>query len=373
VSDPRSPFGLASWRQRLPLIWLRRGAWARALWPVSQLYGWVWWLRERLYRWGILPSHRLPVPVVVVGNVVVGGAGKTPTVVQIVRHLQARGWRPGVVSRGHGREGDAPCLVTPERLPQEVGDEPCLLAQATGVPVVVARRRVAAAEALLAWHPEVDVVVSDDGMQHWALQRDVTVVLFDRRGTGNGWLLPAGLLRQPWPARAWGGGPLLVLQTGQAPLPDSPWPVFTATRRLSAVAHNAWGQPCALADLTTQAPSRRWGALAGIAQPEAFFEMLREQGLDIAQALPLPDHADAQSLRLAIAAAPAADAWLCTEKDAVKLFALLRHSATACPPVWAVPLEQSLATGFWTALDAALPRAPVQRQALSSPHGHQTP
>lgn len=138
-----------------------------------------------------------PVPVLVVGNLVVGGSGKTPLVAAIVEALAARGWHPGILARGHGaRRGDAR-LVAPDDDPEHAGDEPLLLAQLTGRPVAVGRRRAEALAALLAAHPEVDVVVSDDGLQHAALPRSVEIAVFDARGAGNRRLLPAGPLREP--------------------------------------------------------------------------------------------------------------------------------------------------------------------------------
>ena len=352
----------SSWRHQLQQAWLQRGPLAITLWPISWLYGTVWAVRTLLYRLGIQRCHRLPVPVVVVGNVVVGGAGKTPTVIQIVRHLQAAGWRPGVISRGHGRAGEAAQAVTSPGDPALVGDEPTLIAQATRVPVVVGRDRAQAGRHLLAQHPGVNLIVSDDGMQHWALHRDVTVVVFDARGTGNGWLLPAGLLREPWPARPWGKGPLLVVQTAPASLPQNPWPTYAAQRRLAPYAIQAQGQQRTMAEFQSMATL---GALAGIAQPDAFFGMLRQLGLPLRHSLALPDHASATDLLAALANHPEVTTWLCTEKDAVKLFPATRNASASSPQVWAVPLEQAIEPAFFGVLDAALP--------LSSRHGHQTP
>lgn len=369
AESPHPTPALNRWTQALQRAWLQRGPLARLLWPVAWLYGRLWALRALLYRQGVLHSTRPPLPVVVVGNVVVGGAGKTPTVIGLVRHLQQQGWHPGVISRGHGGRHIAPTPVTATSSPADVGDEPTLIARATGVPVMVGRQRVAAAQALMAQSPEVDIIVSDDGMQHWALQRDVTLVVFDARGTGNGWLLPAGLLREPWPAPAWGSGPLFVLQTGGPtagahPTHAGPVPAYTAQRQLAAHALNAQGDSRALADFQ-HLP--RLGALAGIAQPQAFFGMLQVQGLRLDHTLALPDHADATALWQALATFDADVVWLCTEKDAVKLF-------PALPPgtfhrVWAVPLEQTLDPALLDALDDAL--EPLQ--GLSSRHGHQTP
>lgn len=356
---------------RLSQAWLRRGLIACALWPVSLLYGWAWRLRGLFYRLGWLASTKLPVPVVVVGNVVVGGAGKTPTVIALVQHLQARGLRPGVVSRGHGRQGPA-VLQVDARTPSTLsGDEPLLIAQHTGVPVFVGHKRVAAAQALLAKHPSVNVLVSDDGMQHWALQRDVTVVVFDERSTGNGWLLPAGLLREPWPAQPWGPGPLLVLQydgVARSIHPATPQgTVFAGTKQLAPYALDATGQRHAL-----PLAAAHIGAVAGIAQPHKFFSMLKAQGVTLQCTLALPDHAPAAQLAQALQAAqqqhPHITHWLCTQKDAVKLWDYPRSAAV--PPPWAVPLVAQLPPDLWQALDAALsshPWTPNSSNSSSAP------
>jgi len=186
---------------RLPQTWLGRGPLARLLWPLSQLYLVAEASRRALYRIGWLQVERLPVPVIVVGNVLAGGAGKTPLVMALVEHLQRRGWHPGVISRGHGRGDDLCREVLPELDAQLCGDEPLLIVRRTAAPVFVAAQRVQAGRALLRAHPEVDIIVADDGLQHHSLGRDLNIAVFDERGTGNGWLLPAGALREPWPRR----------------------------------------------------------------------------------------------------------------------------------------------------------------------------
>ncbi|MES2424874.1 MAG: tetraacyldisaccharide 4'-kinase, partial [Pseudomonadota bacterium] len=186
----------------LQQAWTRRGPLALALWPLSQLYRVLITLRRRLYQLGVFSSIRMPVPVVVVGNVVAGGSGKTPLVLALVRHLQQRGLQPVVVSRGHGRS-DATCREVLEySSAAETGDEPLLLRRATGAPVFVAPRRADAARAALARYPQTRVIVCDDGLQHLALQRDVEICVFGDASIGNGWLLPAGPLREPWPRHA---------------------------------------------------------------------------------------------------------------------------------------------------------------------------
>lgn len=346
----------AATESALRQAWQARGPLARLLYPLSLLYRVLLAARRLMYAWGWRRTVRLQVPVLVVGNVVVGGAGKTPTTIAVVRHLLARGWRPGVVSRGHGRQGNAAAAVGAQSRPADTGDEPLLLQRATGVPVWVARDRAAAGRALLQAHPAVDVIVCDDGLQHLALARDLEVVVFDDRGLGNGWLLPAGLLREPWPRRS--DVPALVLH--QQWRPSQPFcPGFVARRALGDEAVDGQGQPTALAALANNpAPLC---ALAGIARPEVFFDMLAERGLTLAQRWPLPDHADLGALWPdLLPQCPPGATVLCTEKDAVKLWPLL---GVTSPRVLAVPLVLTPEPDFFAALDAQ----------LSSKHGPQTP
>ncbi|MBS0291810.1 MAG: tetraacyldisaccharide 4'-kinase, partial [Proteobacteria bacterium] len=245
---------------RLRRAWGRRGPLAVALWPLSLLYRALTALRRTLYRMGLMRRERLPVPVIVVGNVIVGGAGKTPVTVAVVRHLRAAGWRPGVISRGYGRTTNDCREVLPTASAADVGDEPLLIAREAGVPVFVARRRIDAGRALLAAHPATDIIVCDDGLQHLALARDVEICVFNDEGLGNGWLLPAGPLREPWPRAV-----DLVLHAG--PPPGGPAPQFSLSRALAPYAVDASGRQVALAQLRGQALH----ALAAIARPQDFF------------------------------------------------------------------------------------------------------
>lgn len=313
--------------------WQRRGALAVALWPLSLLYGALMALRRALYRVRLLRSHRLPVPVIVVGNVIAGGAGKTPVTLAVVRHLQAAGWQPGVISRGYGRT-TADCReVLPASTAAEVGDEPLLIARASGAPVFVARQRAEAAAALLAAHPATNILVCDDGLQHLALARDLEICVFNDEGVGNGWLLPAGPLREPWPRKV-----DLVLHAG--PAPGGSAPQFALSRGLATHAVDASGGRVPLA----QMQGRPLHALAAIARPQDFFAMLRARGLAPAHEEALPDHYDFNSWqrksdkRLQL---------ICTEKDAVKLW-------PAHPDALAVPLAMHIAPAFFEALDARL-------------------
>jgi len=315
--------------------WTQRGALARLLWPLSLPYGALTALRRAAHAGR---AEKLPVPVVVIGNVIAGGAGKTPVTLAVAEHLKARGWQPGIVSRGWGRAADDCREVTPDADPRTAGDEPLLLRRRAGVPVFVARRRAQAARALLAAHPHCDVLICDDGLQHLQLARDVEIAVFDARGTGNGWLLPAGPLREPWPRPA-----DLVLQTEAAAnalaLPPGAQ-FFQASRALAHEAVRADGTRVPLAALHGQPLT----AVAGIARPEAFFAMLRAAGLTLAQTRALPDHYDfAGWQRLP----DERQQLICTEKDAVKLWPLM-------PAALAVPLALDVPPAFFEALDGRL-------------------
>ncbi len=338
VGAVSQPTGLAA---RLQRAWRGRGPLAWSLRPLAVVFGTLAGLRRGLYRAGLLRAQRLPVPVIVVGNVVAGGAGKTPVVAAVVERLQALGLRPGIVSRGYGRRGEDCREVLPTSSPAESGDEPLLLARRCGVPVFVAPRRAEAARALLAKYPGTQILVSDDGLQHLALARDLEVCVFDERGAGNGWLLPAGPLREPWPRHA----DLVLHPPGTAvPLPAG-GQAFTVARRLADQAVRADGTRRPLADFAHEPVL----ALAGIARPEAFFAMLRGAGVSPQRTLALADHHDFDATPPEL---PPGLAVLCTEKDAVKLW-------RTHPQAWAVPLDVAIDPGFWDAFERLLhPLAP---------------
>jgi tetraacyldisaccharide 4'-kinase len=331
--------------RRLEQAWLTRGRLALALLPLAWLFAALVGLRRLLYRIGWLSSHRLPVPVIVVGNLIVGGAGKTPTVMAIVELLRRHGHRPGIVSRGHGRRGDRIVDVRSDTPASESGDEPLLLRIRLGVPVVVGRDRVAAARELLRLHPATDVLVSDDGLQHLRLARDAQVLVFDSRGIGNGWLLPAGPLREPMPAVPPPGAVVLY----NAPRPSTRWAGHLAQARLQGVVglRQWWaGQPAsleALAALTRQPVF----AAAGMAQPARFFDMLDAAGLNVRRC-PVPDHHDYATLPWPLGTADV----VVTEKDAVKL----RPERIGSTRVWVAPLDFHPGAAFDAALLALLPR-----------------
>ena len=353
---------------RITDAWQRKGPLACALWPLSVLYASLGALRRGLYRAGVLKSWRAPVPVVVVGNVIAGGAGKTPVTIHLVQALQAAGWRPAVISRGYGRasaNSDAAIAVTADSDPHQVGDEPLLIAQRTNAPVFVANKRTDAARAALLADGAIDVLVCDDGLQHLALARDVEIAVFNAQGVGNGWQLPAGPLREPWPrpldiALYAGPAPAQLAATGAAA-----WPV---ERQLADYAITQDGRQVPLASLRGRAVH----AVAAIAYPQEFFAMLRGAGLDLTRSDALPDHANLADPQLlaqlglnTMPTTPAAGAaarstidapvLLCTEKDAHKLWSI-------APQALAVPLQVGIDPAFAAHVIALLrQRCPASR------------
>ncbi len=273
--------------------------------PLSLLFGLLAAVRRALYRAGVLKSEQLPVPVVVVGNITVGGSGKTPLTLWLAQQFIEEGWHPGIVSRGYGGSAVAPQAVSPDDSPAETGDEPLLMAQRELCPVWIGRDRAAAARALLAAHPGCDVILADDGLQHYRLRRDAEIAVVDgHRRFGNGFLLPAGPLREP--VSRLNKVDAIVVNGGAASAGQYPMQLR------GELFHNLLNP-----ELSAQASDfggMRLHALAGIGHPERFFKYLESQGLTISRH-PLPDHHRYTPDDIAIADA---DAVLMTEKDAVK-------------------------------------------------------
>jgi len=331
---------MASVRTRLQLtlvdVWQGRGPIAWLLSPLSVLHYLGYSARRALYALAILRQARLDVPVVVIGNLYVGGTGKTPLTIELVRAVAARGWRPGVVSRGYGGAGATARMVRPDDTARDVGDEPLLIARATRAPVAVARNRASAAQLLRARHPECNVIVADDGLQHWPLARDMEIALLHYRGLGNGWLLPAGPLREP-------RGRLdevdAIVCNGDVPAIRSSAARFAMQARLGnarPLQDDSAAQ--SLESIAAEQKHKQWRivAAAGIGMPDRFFSMLRTSGLVIDE-LPLADHFD-------FVANPfsglAADRILITEKDAVKCVANPALAGDA--RIWVVPLATEI-------------------------------
>lgn len=318
--------------------------------PFSLLFYLLSGLRRRLYRMHWLTSRRLPVPVIVVGNISVGGTGKTPMVTHLAAMLSARGYTPGVVSRGYGGNTQVPRIVEPDSSPELVGDEAILLARRCQCPVVVGPDRFANGERLLAQFP-CDVIICDDGLQHYALARDIEIIMLDgQRGLGNRLLLPAGPLRET--AKRLLRADLLVSTGDGLPYPGA---FQQQLRQLAAVNLTDFNKTKALRDFSGETPM----AIAGIGHPQRFFSALQQQGLDI-QTLAFADHhpfsaQDFLPFR--------SQSILMTEKDAVKC------SEFAQDNMWFVPIEAVIDAGFDEHLLDLLQQAKQQKQSTEDADG----
>ncbi len=314
--------------------WSTRGVIAFALWPLSKLFGLILNFRFGLLVMGYRQQVKLDVPVIIVGNIFIGGTGKTPMVIYLVEQLRRAGWTPGVISRGYGVKVEQVQEVTFDSLAADVGDEPLLIVQRTSCPMMVGRRRVESAQRLLLQHPEVDVIISDDGLQHYALARDVEILMFDQRGIGNGFLLPAGPLREPARRRR----DFTVLNSAQSnTLKGIGEPIFDMQLQIGDLINLQ--QPELHQPISTLY-GKRILAAAGIGNPQRFFDMLSAQGLKFT-ALPLPDHF---SFAPELFRHEDAEIILITEKDAVKCrqIADLRED----PRIWLVPVTAELDVSF---------------------------
>jgi tetraacyldisaccharide 4'-kinase len=303
-----------SWLNR---IWYDRGAPPWWLLPLSLAYGAVAGSRRYLYAKHLRKSTQVSLPVVVVGNLSVGGTGKTPLVCWLVARLTDLGFKPGVVTRGHGGSSGSVRLIGPADDPKVVGDESILLARRSGVPVAIGRDRPAASQLLV--NAGCDVIVSDDGLQHYALARDCEIVVIDGdRRFGNGWLLPAGPLRET-PARM-AAADAIVVNGGRALLDGAFSMRLEAKSALSLVGN--------VSKALDEFAGRTVHAVAGIGNPERFFNMLRSHGIEVV-GHPLPDHAQLRSGDIFFSDERPV---LMTEKDAVKC------GNIAGPRHWYVPV-----------------------------------
>lgn len=320
----------------LPHYWDSINLLSILLLPVSGLFCLLAKLRALFYRKGWLASYRAPVPVIVVGNINVGGTGKTPLIIELVKQLQARGHKPGVISRGYGGHASSwPQQVTAESTAQQVGDEPVLIFQRCSCPLVVGADRRADIELLLQ-QAECDVILSDDGMQHYALQRDLEIAVIDaQRQLGNGFCLPSGPLRET--AARLLTVDLVLLNGGGS---------TQASFKLAAGACEPSGQSDLPSRALTEFKNRQVHAVAGIGHPQRFFTMLQQNGIEVIPhafsdhyAYQLDDLQFADDLPV-----------LMTEKDAVKCrdFPLTQH--------WSVPVTAELSAAAQQQLDQILQR-----------------
>jgi tetraacyldisaccharide 4'-kinase len=316
---------MAHWLQKQ---WLGYTCWHILLMPLSWLFGLISFARKSLYKYGWLRSYRLVVPVIIVGNINVGGTGKTPLVIWLAEQLKIAGYKPGIISRGYGGTSKDIQYVLPNSNPQEVGDEPVLIAKHSNCPVFVSPNRVAAGQALLKAHPKCNILISDDGLQHYRLQRDVEIAVLDgAKGFGNGTLLPAGPLREP----------ISRLSTVDAVVSNGKPTHISIAKNSTKISFSEMqlesGFFYNLIDNNLKCDAQSFAnqqvlAVAGIGNPERFFQQLQRLGLNF-KSLALPDHYNFKSSDFNQISA---DIVVMTEKDAVKCVSI------AQPNYWVLPV-----------------------------------
>ena len=355
--------------------WQRKAAWLWLLLPISWLYGGLIRLRHQAYKLGWFASFRAPVPVMVIGNITVGGSGKTPLIIALVDYLQQQGVKVGVISRGYGGDSSQmPALVTKESLPSTVGDEPCLIVNMTAVPMAVCPNRQQAIETLLAVHPDLQLIIGDDGLQHYALQRDIEWIVVDvARGFGNQQLLPTGFLREPM-ARLTDATVIyhkksdveLVSERNEYLDQHSNKSLTMQLQpdglHLLLSKHDSHGLDEVISSAVTSAPKagELVHAVSGIGYPQRFFATLNTLGFEVIEH-PYPDHHDFSLTELLqYSQYPI----IVTSKDAVKIKIILLKSAAEkntndeyqdlVSRLWVLPVTAELSDACYQTLQQQL-------------------
>ena len=363
-----------SFFRKAPKFWERRGPTSLLLWPLSCLYGLVIRVRKLILDTGLVKQKPAPVPVIIVGNIRVGGTGKTPIVIALAERLSQLGWRPGIISRGYGSSNSSsqttPLQVSSNSDPALVGDEPVLIAKRTHdqFPIWVFPKRQKSIQALLKHSPNVNVIISDDGLQHSGLARwpareggrDIEFVVRDGRGEGNRFLLPAGPLREPATR-----GRDATLFTGKSKGVESkigPQDEYYLGRRAFSLLGNLGNayqliNPTNTQTLTQMADSylpNKITAVAALGNPQRFFDDLLKQGI-AGKTIPLPDHA---TYAPEFFSKINAQCILITEKDAVKCAAITDER------IWVVPMSLTLPDSMAEWLQSILQRPDPYRYTL---------
>ena len=322
--------------------WNNQAKWLIVLRPLSWIYRAGFLLNKKLYQMGIKSSYQAPIPVMVIGNITVGGSGKTPLLIQLVNYLHSQNVRVGVISRGYGGKGPFPAYVDLESVPDIVGDEPCLIVQSTGVPMVVGSNRQRSIEYLLSKH-ELDLIISDDGLQHLALERQIEWIVLDQnRGLGNQKLLPEGYLREP-PSRLNTG---TVIEHAAEPGSALNMHLEVATPYLLNAVEG-----------TPFNPADNFYAVVGIGFPQRFYKTLDSMGIHQFQGHEFPDHYDYEITDLQF---EDGNPIITTEKDAVKLLPLLKQNPDFKREIWVVPVEAVLSPDCYEVLHQQLQQLGIQ-------------
>ena len=329
--------------QHVQAAWHKKASWLIVLRPLSLLYRLIFELNKTLYTVGLKKKYTAPIPVMIIGNITVGGSGKTPLLIQLVKYLQQQGVRVGVISRGYGGKGPFPVLVNALSEPDIAGDEPCLIVQSTHVPMAVGPNRQASIELLLK-SEKLDLIISDDGLQHWALARQIEWIVLDQnRGLGNEKLLPEGYLREP-----------------KSRLNRSTVIEHTKIARAQRNMHLEIGQPYLLnpnSSTNTFDAKQYFNAVVGIGFPQRFYQTLNKLGVNQYQAHEFPDHHDYEIADLSFGNS---DAIITTEKDAVKFKTLLKQHPEFNIPIWVVPVEAVLSSDCYDLLRQQLQQVGIQ-------------
>ena len=306
--------------------WNKNAKWLIVLRPLSWLYQSGFAVNKWLYSSGIKKTYKAPIPVMIIGNITVGGSGKTPLLIQLVKYLQQNQIRVGVISRGYGGKGPFPALVTLDSVPETHGDEPCLIVQSTDVPMAVGSSRQDSIVLLLKNY-DLDFIISDDGLQHWALERQLEwIVLDNNRGLGNQKMLQEGYLREPV-SRLKNS---TVIEHAHQPLSDLNMHLEVAEPYLLNPSF----------DQSDRFDSQQaYYAVVGIGFPQRFYHTLESIGVYQFQCHEFPDHHDYEIDDLQF---EDTNPIITTEKDAVKLLPLLKKHPSFSREIWVVPVEAVL-------------------------------
>ena len=358
--------------------WQRQALWLWLLLPISWLYGLITILRRQAYKIGLLSSYRAPIPIMVIGNISVGGSGKTPLIIALVNELQSRGVKVGVISRGYGGDtSQMPALVNIDSLPNVVGDEPCLIVSMTGAAMAVCPNRQQAVTTLLDAYPDLQLIIADDGLQHYALQRDIEWIVVDSaRGFGNKQLLPTGFLREPM-SRLEGANVIYheKLETGVVYQDNNTLPLASRSTMhlMPDKLQRLWQLKLTDAKTTDSKvkidmPEKgsQVHAVSGIGYPQRFFDTLDSIGFEVI-GHPYPDHYD---FSLAELLQYRDYPIVITSKDAVKIRALLVEYTSKqalsdeyeelASRLWVLPVTAVLSDSCYDNLDEQLKTLGIQ-------------
>ncbi len=330
--------------QNIQNAWNKQAKWLVVLRPLSWIYQAGFHFNKKMFDAGLKARYTAPVPVMIIGNITVGGSGKTPLLIHLVKYLQLKNVRVGVISRGYGGKGPFPAPVTLDAVPEMVGDEPCLIVQSTQVPMVVGSNRQACIELLLKHH-QLDLIISDDGLQHWALARQLEWIVLDRnRGLGNQKLLPEGYLREPIERL----NHSTVIEHAETPHSELHMHLQVAEPYLLNPAFDQ----AEILDL-----NQDYYAVVGIGFPQRFYTTLESIGLNRFQCHEFPDHHDYEIDDLQF---EDTNPIITTEKDAVKLLPLLKKHPDFNREIWVVPVEAVLSDACYQLFDQQLTELGIQ-------------